>query len=112
MVSRIRRRGTIAPPTTAGICAMLPMATIPASGGLMTAVKCSMSNMPRFETENVAPVYSSGVSLRSRARPASARASVEICRSDFPSAWRMTGVMSPSSIATAMPRWTSCQYRM
>src|SRR2546430_2240763 len=39
---------------------------IPASGGLMTAVNWSMSNMPRFETENVAPVYSFGCSRRPR----------------------------------------------
>ena len=51
---------------------------MPASGGLMIAVNWSIPNMPRFETENVAPVYSSGLSLRSRARFASSRASREI----------------------------------
>ena len=34
----------------------------------MIAVNSSMSNMPRFETEKVPPVYSSGLSFRSRAR--------------------------------------------
>ena len=34
----------------------------------MIAVKCSMPNMPRFETVNVDPVYSSGFNRRSRAR--------------------------------------------
>src|SRR6059058_4850221 len=48
---------------------------IPASGGLITAVNWSMSNMPRFETENVAPVYSLGCSRRLRARSASSLAS-------------------------------------
>src|SRR5207249_4442347 len=41
---------------------------IPASGGLITAVNWSMSNMPRFETENVEPVYSLGCSRRVRGR--------------------------------------------
>src|SRR5207253_2620873 len=48
---------------------------IPASGGLIIAVNWSMSNMPRFETENVAPVYSLGCSRRLRARSASSLAS-------------------------------------
>ncbi len=65
--------------------------------------------MPRFETENVEPVYSSGVSRRSRARPASAFASVPICASDFTSAFLITGVIRPSSIATAIPMCTSFQ---
>ena len=39
----------------------------------MIAVNWSMPIMPRFETENVEPVYSSGLSLRSRARAASSR---------------------------------------
>ena len=34
----------------------------------MIAVNWSMPNMPRLDTENVEPVYSSGLSLRSRAR--------------------------------------------
>src|SRR2546430_1500156 len=37
---------------------------IPASGGLITAVNWSMSNMPRFETENVEPVYSPAAAER------------------------------------------------
>ncbi len=82
---------------------------MPASGGLITAVNSSISNMPRFETENVAPVYSSGFSRRSRARWASERASVPIAESGFRSALRITGVIRPSSTATAMPRWTSFQ---
>ena len=39
----------------------------------MIAVNWSMPNMPRFEIENVEPVYSSGLSFRSRARLASSR---------------------------------------
>ena len=75
----------------------------------MTAVNSSMSSMPRLETEKVPPVYSSGLSFRSRARPARSRASAAISRSDLRSAWRITGVISPSSIATAMLTWTSFQ---
>ncbi len=45
----------------------------------MIAVNCSIPNMPRFETENVEPVYSLGVSFRARARAASARVSSAIC---------------------------------
>ena len=54
----------------------------------------------------VAPVYSSGWSFRSRARLASSRASWLICDSPFESASKITGVISPSGIATAMPTCT------
>ena len=73
------------------------------------AVNSSISSMPRFDTEKVPPVYSSGVSRRSRARAARSCDSAAISRSDLRSALRMTGVMSPSSMATAMLTWTSCQ---
>ena len=101
------RRATTAPSTTTGRWAMRPTARIPASGGLMIAVNSSMSNMPRLETLNVAPVYSSGASRRARARSARAFDSAVISSRPFRSAFRMTGVMSPSSIATAIPMWTS-----
>src|SRR3989475_6226894 len=52
-VSRMRRRTTIVPSATTGFCVTDPTARIAASGGLITAVNWSMSNMPRFETENV-----------------------------------------------------------
>ena len=71
----------------------------------MIAVKCSMSNIPRLEMLKVEPVNSSGLSFRSRARPASSRDSALISRRLFWSAFRITGVMSPSSIATAIPIW-------
>ena len=88
---------------------MLPTARMPASGGLMMAVNWSMSNMPRFDTLKVPPVYSSGLSRRSLARPASSFTSAEISRSDFRSAFRTTGVIRPSSTATATLRCTSFQ---
>src|SRR6267143_1404186 len=71
-----------------------------------------MSNIPRFETLNVEPVYSSGLRRRLRAFPARSRASAPISLNDFKSALRITGVMRPSSMATAMPMCTSFQYRM
>ncbi|MND07449.1 hypothetical protein D3C83_294200 [compost metagenome] len=49
---------------------------------------------------------SSGLSFRSRARLASTFASAEISDIRFCSALKITGTMSPSSVATAMPRWT------
>ena len=73
----------------------------------MTAVNSSMSNIPRLETVKVAPVYSSGWSLRAWARSASTFDSAAISSSPLRSAWRITGVMSPSSTATAIPTWTS-----
>ena len=71
----------------------------------MIAVNWSMPNMPRFDTEKVEPVYSSRREL-ALARPLGevARFCAEISRSDFRSASKMTGVISPSSMATAMPR--------
>ena len=47
---------------------MVPIAMMPDSGGLITAVNWSISNMPRLETEKVDPVYSSGLRRRLRAR--------------------------------------------
>ena len=89
-----------------------PIAKIATSGGLMIAVNSSMPNMPRLDTVAVAPVYSSGASLRSRARFASSRESRAISLIRFLSASAMIGVMSPSSTATAMPRCTRRWRRM
>ena len=75
----------------------------------MTAVNWSISNIPRFETENVDPVYSAGWSRRLRAFSASSFASRPMRASDLRSAFQITGVMSPSSMATAMPMCTSFQ---
>ena len=74
-----------------------------ACGGLMTAMKESTPYMPRLDTVTEPPVYSSGLSALRRARSASSLASAAITDRDFPSASRMTGVMSPSSMATAIP---------
>src|SRR3546814_9429694 len=59
-----------APSFTTGRCSPAPTARMQPCGGLMTAAKSLMPNMPRLETEKVPPWYSSGFSLPSRARPA------------------------------------------
>jgi len=80
-----------------------PTASAAASGGIRTAMKLSTSNIPRLETEKVAPVYSCGWSRLFRARSMSARASVEICSSVFAPQSRSTGEIRPSSSPTAIP---------
>ena len=72
-------------------------------GGLTMAWKCLTPNMPRFDTAVVPPWYSSGLSLRFRARRARSLASSAITDSVFSSAERITGVMRPPGIDTAMP---------
>src|SRR6185295_7901417 len=59
--------------STAGFFSSFPTVRIAAWGGLMIAVNCSMPNMPRFETVNVAPDSSGGVTDLSRTFSASAR---------------------------------------
>ena len=49
----------------------------------MTAVNSWIPNMPRFEMENVAPVYSSGLRRFSRALPANSRISRAISATPF-----------------------------
>ncbi len=51
----------------------------------------------------VPPWYSSGLSLRARARAAKSFISPEIVDSDLVSALRMIGVIRPPGIATATP---------
>src|SRR5262249_27869774 len=59
-VSVICRRTTSASSTTTGRLASVPTARMPDSGGLMIAANSRTPYMPRFDTLNVAPVYSSG----------------------------------------------------
>ena len=80
MVTRMRGRTTTWPSTATGVSSTPPTARMPASGGLMIAVNSWIPNMPRLDTEKVAPVYSSGFSFFSRARPASSRTSPPIGR--------------------------------
>ena len=74
-----------------------------ACGGMRIAMKFSTSNMPKFEMENVASVYSCGCKRFSLARSINVRDSVAISSSDFAPQLRMTGVIKPSSMPTAMP---------
>ena len=69
----------------------------------MMAENSVTSNMPRFEIEKVAPDSSWTRSLRFRARSARSRDSTAIRASGFAWQSRSTGVMRPSSSATAMP---------
>ena len=68
----------------------------------MIEAKDLMPNMPRFDTEKVPPWYSSGFSLRVRARSARSFDSLAICDSVLVSQDRMIGVIRPPSIATAI----------
>src|SRR5262245_38441302 len=90
-------------PTTIGRFPAVPTARMVACGGLITASKLWMPYMPRLEMEVVPPWYSCGASRRLRARSARSRISLEISDSDLSSAWRMMGVNSPPSMATATP---------
>src|SRR5213079_3749213 len=74
-----------------------------ACGGLITAVKWLMPYMPRLETAVVPPWYSSGFSLRERARVAKSFISLEMVDRVLVSALRMIGVIRPPGIATATP---------
>jgi hypothetical protein len=65
------------------------------------AANLSMPIMPRLETQKVPPANSDGVSFFSLALLPRALASALIAKSDFRCASRITGVMRPSSIATA-----------
>ena len=81
------------------------------SGGLITAVKLSTSNIPRLLTVNVPPLKSSGRSLPVRASSARCCDSRAIARIRRWSALRMTGTIRPCSSATAMPMCT-CFFRI
>ncbi len=74
-------------------------------------MKFSTSNIPKFEIEKVASVYSCGCKRLFLARSISVRDSVEISSSDFAPQLRMTGVIKPSSMPTAMPI-LMCAYRL
>ena len=101
------------PSITTAFASTPPIARIPASGGLMIAVNWSMPNMPRFETENVEPVYCSGVSFLLSCESGEFASLLRIShRCDLRSASKITGVMRPSGIATAIPTCTRLKWRM
>ena len=72
----------------------------------MTAWKLVTPNMPRFETVNVPPPSSGGVTTPARTRSASARDSRAISETALRSASKMVGTTSASSAATATPTFT------
>ena len=78
----------------------------------MTAVNWRMPYMPRLLTVKVPPDSSSGVSLRAHARAVKSCASRAISVTVLRSASRITGTMSPSSMATATPMLTWRYRRM
>ena len=83
-----------------------PTARIAACGGLITAAKFSMPNIPRLETVKVPPESSGGVICPSRTRAARARVSEAIWRSPLESASNTVGTTSASWPATATPTLT------
>src|SRR5450759_4225095 len=89
-----------------------PTARMVACGGLMMAENSRTPYMPRLEMALAPPWYSFGLSLRTRARSARSRISAEIAVSDLASALRITGVISPPSIATATPMSECWKRRM
>ena len=72
----------------------------------MIAVKCSIPYMPRFDTVNVPPDSSGGVTVLSRTFSITARASREIWPSDLRSASKTVGTTRASMAATATPMLT------
>ena len=66
-------RTTTSPSRTTGVGAIAPTARIAACGGLMTATKLWIPNMPRLDTVNVPDESSGGVIAPARTRSASAR---------------------------------------
>ena len=92
---------TIRSSCTTGFFTVAPTARMAALGGLMMAVNRSTPIMPRLEMQNVPPVNCSGLSFLALASPASSRASTLIWKIVLRCVSRMTGVISPSSIATA-----------
>ena len=93
-------------PCTTGWRVASPAARIAAWSGVIIAVNCPMPYIRRLLMEKVAQESLSGVSLRARARAVRSCASRAISVSVLRSASRMTGTMSPSSMATATPMLT------
>lgn len=78
-----------------------PTAKIQTYGGFTIAVKLLTPNMPKFETVNVPPDNSSGLSLFSLALPAMSLTSVAIYSRPFKLTLETTGAIKPWSVWTA-----------
>ena len=105
-MSFISVRAVISPSCTTACGFIAPTARIAAWGGLITAMKWSIPNMPRLDTVNVPLESSGGVILPARTRSASARDSRAICPSDLRSASNTVGTTRASWPATATPTFT------
>ena len=106
-VSDIRWPTTMRSPSTTGLVTVAPTARMAALGGLMMAEKRSTPIMPRLLTQKVPPVNWSGLSFLSLARRPSDLASELIAKIDLAWASRTTGVIRPSSMATAKDTWAA-----
>ena len=89
------------PSFTTGFSTVAPTARMAALGGLMMALKRSTPIMPRLDTQKVPPVNWAGWSFLSLASFASCLASGLIWKMLFRWVSRITGVIRPSSMATA-----------
>ena len=98
---------TIAPSFTTGTFTDVPTARMAELGGLIMAEKRVMPIMPRLDTQNVPPVNSAGASFLSLARLPRSLASELIWKTVFLSVSLITGVIRPSSIATANETWAA-----
>ena len=97
-------RTTMRSPSSAtGTRRMRPTARMAEPGGLMMAVKSRMPYEPRLVIVKVAPVYSSGLRRFTRARAMSSLNSRSMAITPLAPQSRTTGVMRPSSWATARP---------
>lgn len=78
-----------------------PTARMQDCGGLMIALKCVTSNIPKLETVKVPPWNSCGCNFPSRALAASDFTSFEIDSIPLRSALKTIGVIKPLSVETA-----------
>src|ERR1043165_673961 len=99
IVALIICAASILPSRTTARSSPAPTARIVDCGGLITAVKSLMPYMPKLDTDDVPPWYSCGLSLRPRARATRSLTSFEVAESDFVSALRTMGVISPAGSA-------------
>lgn len=89
-----------------------PTANMQAWGGFTIAEKLFTPYIPKFDTVNVPPDNSSGLSLFSRALPAISLISYEICSRPLRLTLDTHGAMSPCSVWTAKHILTFLNYLM
>lgn len=89
-----------------------PTARMHDCGGLMIALKCVTSNIPKLDTVKVPPWNSCGCNFPSRALAASDLTSFEMDSIPFRSALKTIGVMSPLSVETATETSTESNLKL